>query len=56
LHDKDGSHPTLAGSYLAACVFLAALFKENPVGIESEIAGLSAKDLSLLQKTAWQAR
>src|SRR5688500_2602081 len=25
LHDKDGSHPTPAGSYLAACVFLAAL-------------------------------
>src|SRR5262249_34920373 len=23
LHDKDQSHPTLAGSYLAACVFLA---------------------------------
>ena len=30
LHDKDGSHPTLAGSYLAACVFLAVLFGENP--------------------------
>src|SRR5262249_40593895 len=26
LHDKDGSHPTLAGSYLAACVFLGVLF------------------------------
>src|SRR5262245_12276991 len=25
LHDKDQSHPTLAGSYLAACVFLAVL-------------------------------
>ena len=54
LHDKDQSHPSLAGSYLAACVFLAVLFKESPVGIESEVAGLSAKDRALLQKTAWQ--
>ena len=33
LHDKDQSHPTIAGSYLAACVFFAALFGENPTGI-----------------------
>jgi hypothetical protein len=55
LHDKDQSHPTLAGSYLAACVFLAVLFKESPVGIDAEVAGLGAKDRILLQKTAWQA-
>jgi hypothetical protein len=55
LHDRDGSHPTLAGSYLAACVFLAVLFQENPVGIDAEVAGLSAKDAAELQKTAWQA-
>jgi hypothetical protein len=55
LHDRDQSHPTLAGSYLAACVFLAVLLKENPVGIDAEVAGLSVKDLVLLQKTAWQA-
>jgi len=54
LHDKDQSHPTLAGSYLAACVFLAVLFEESPVGITGEVAGLSAKDLTLLQKVAWQ--
>ncbi len=54
LHDKDQSHPTLAGSYLAACVFLAVLFKESPVGIAGEVDGLSEKDLALLQKVAWQ--
>jgi len=48
LHDKDQSHPTLAGSYLAACVFLAVLFGETPVGIASEVDGLSEKDLALL--------
>src|SRR5687767_11766517 len=35
LHDRDQSHPTLAGSYLAACVFFAVLFKASPVGIEA---------------------
>lgn len=54
LHDRDQSHPTLAGSYLAACVFLAVLLKQSPVGIESEIAGLTEKDRVRLQKTAWQ--
>jgi hypothetical protein len=55
LHDRDQSHPTLAGSYLAACVFLAVLFGESPVGVAAEVAGLSGKDLALLQQAAWQA-
>lgn len=53
LHDRDGSHPTPAGTYLAACVFLATLFKENPVGIEAGPAGLDAGDRMALQKAAW---
>src|SRR5437763_3593579 len=39
LHDSDQSHPTLAGSYLAACVFFAILFGESPVGIASDLKG-----------------
>jgi hypothetical protein len=54
LHDRDQSHPTLAGSYLAACVFLAVLFEERAVAIPGGVAGLSEKDLALLQKVAWQ--
>ena len=54
LHDRDQSHPTLAGSYLGACVFFAVLFKESPVGIDGEITGVTEKALVLLQKTAWQ--
>jgi hypothetical protein len=54
MHDKDQSHPTLAGSYLAACVFLAVLFGESPNGLGGEVDGLSEKDLALLQKLAWQ--
>ena len=54
LHDKDQTHPTLAGSYLAACVFLAVLLGEGPVGLGGEVDGLSEKDLTLLEKVAWQ--
>lgn len=30
LYQKDGSHPSQKGSYLAACVFYATFFKEDP--------------------------
>jgi hypothetical protein len=53
LHDKDQSHPTLAGSCLAACVFFAVLFGESPVGIASDLKGLTQAETELLQKTAW---
>jgi hypothetical protein len=53
LHDRDQSHPTLAGSYLAACVFLTVLLKASPVGIEAGPAGLDPNDKALLQKAAW---
>lgn len=55
LHDRDRSHPTLAGSYLAACVFFSVLFQQSPVGIDDGVDGLSKDALALLQKTAWQA-
>lgn len=54
LHERDQSHPTLAGSYLAACVFLGILLRESPIGMGGEVAGLAAKDRDLLQKAAWQ--
>ncbi len=54
LHDRDQSHPTLAGSYLAACTFLAVLFGENPVGIGIDVAGLNDEDVALLERAAWQ--
>ncbi|MEK7831959.1 MAG: DUF4886 domain-containing protein [Acidobacteriota bacterium] len=55
LHDKDQSHPTLAGSYLAACVFFTVLFGESPVGIASDLKGLTQAETELLQKAAWAA-
>jgi hypothetical protein len=55
LRDRDQSHPTVAGSYLAACVFLAALFGESPVGVGDDVPGLSVGDRAALQAAAWQA-
>ena len=54
LFDKDGSHPSLAGSYLAGCVFLAVLFKENPVGVGAAVPGLAETERDALQRTAWR--
>jgi hypothetical protein len=39
LYIADGSHPTPAGSYLAACVFYATIFGRSPVGLPSKIIG-----------------
>ena len=53
LHDADKSHPSLGGSYLAACVFFGVLFGESSVGIASDLKGLTQAEAELLQKTAW---
>jgi hypothetical protein len=57
LHDKDHSHPNLAGSYLAACVFFAKLLNQSPVGLRSEKLNLSKvgdDSIAHLQKVAWE--
>jgi hypothetical protein len=33
LYSADGSHPSLAGSYAAACAFFTTLFREDPISI-----------------------
>ena len=53
LHDADNSHPALAGSYLAACVFLIALLDEDPVGTDVPVKGLDADTAALLRQSAW---
>ncbi len=44
----DNSHPTALGTYLAACVFYAAIFRESPAGL-SYRGGASGDDAALLQ-------
>jgi len=53
LRMADARHPTLAGTYLAACTFFAALFNQSPEGLEYS-AGLDKKDAANLQGVAWQ--
>ena len=39
LYYQDGSHPSAAGSYLAACALYAAILKRNPEGLPGRIEG-----------------
>ena len=53
LYQPDKRHPSLAGTYLAACTVLAALTKKSPVG-STYTAGLDAEIARFLQTTAWE--
>jgi len=51
LWQDDGSHPTTAGTYLAACVFYATIFHQSPGGLTYR-ADLSPVDAAMLQTIA----
>lgn len=51
LYVSDGSHPSLHGSYLAACVMFATIYGQSPAGLQYT-AGLPAADAQLLQTIA----
>ena len=53
LRIADKSHPSRAGTYLAACTFFAALYQQTPEGLDYD-AGLDEKTAVYLQKAAWQ--
>jgi hypothetical protein len=60
LYLEDRSHPTPAGSYLAACVFYAAILDRSPVGLGSYVVDekgkpvitLKPEDAKFLQRVA----
>jgi hypothetical protein len=54
LYVADKRHPSLAGTYLAACAVNATLYRKSPVGL-SYTAGLSPDLAALLQASAWEA-
>lgn len=54
LRISDARHPTLAGTYLAACTFYAALLAKSPEGLEYT-AGLDENVATYLQQAAWQS-
>ncbi len=71
LYFRDGSHPSPTGTYLAACVFYAALYGQSPEGLSRrrfstrfatpeegdpvEIEPLSETEAVFLQRIAWEA-
>ena len=53
LYVDDGSHPTAAGSYLAACVFLVALCERRPGGwAVSDALGIDRQTAAMLHAVA----
>jgi hypothetical protein len=69
LYLSDKSHPSPAGTYLAACVFYATLFKRDPAGLPPRVIGKpfddshddssstkESKDVELVSLTAQDAR
>jgi hypothetical protein len=54
LWQSDGVHPTVAGTYLAACVFYGSLFHQSPLGLGFS-DGLSSDLVLRLQRIAGRA-
>jgi hypothetical protein len=52
LYVPDLRHPSMAGTYLAACTTFASLFKKSPVGLKYT-AGLDEATALHLQTVAW---
>ena len=52
LYQQDKRHPTLAGSYLAACTSFATLTGKSPAGNTYD-AGLDTETAGFLQAVAW---
>jgi hypothetical protein len=51
LWQDDGSHPAAKGTYLAACVFYASIFRQSPLGL-TYYAGLTGDEATQLQRIA----
>jgi len=52
LYAADGSHPSLEGSYAAACVFYTMIYKKDPLGINwnSSLSTLDADRIKMATK------
>jgi hypothetical protein len=51
-YQPDKRHPTLIGTYLAACTAYAAIYRKSPVG-NAYTAGIDARLARFLQEIAW---
>ena len=55
LFGNDNHHPSPVGTYLAACVFYAALYDRSPEGLPSTGKELKDSEAGVLQKLAFSA-
>lgn len=53
LYSSDNSHPSVYGTYLAACTFYSSIFHKSPVGASYVSNGINSEDALILQNTAW---
>lgn len=54
LFGADKHHPSLAGTYLAACAFYSAIYEKSPEGLPA-VNGVKEEQAPLLQKQAFEA-
>ena len=54
LHSADKSHPSKAGSYLAACVLYSTIYCRSAEGLPGKIGGLGGAEVGKLQAIAWK--
>lgn len=52
LYVGDGSHPSIYGSYLAACIFYEVIFETSPIGNTYNPGAITAGEASYLQDVA----
>ena len=56
LHEPDGTHPNLLGTYLAACTVFASIYDKSPIGIKYDYFGaINDQDKKFLQRIADEA-
>ena len=56
LHEPDGTHPNLLGTYLAACTVFASIYDKSPIGIKYDYSGaIKEQDKKFLQRIADEA-
>lgn len=54
LYNADESHPSVNGTYLAACTFYSSIFHKPSIGSTYLLNGVTASDASNIQTTATQ--
>ncbi len=52
-YQPDKRHPSLIGTYLAACTAYASIYRKSPVG-STYTAGIDAQTANFLQAVAWE--